>query len=365
MEKHSNEPQPLAATPRPCSTPHSAPIEWLRHDAESEGADAPPEPDAPEPAPQFTLPAPSTRHDGWTGEKMAIFCETLAETAVVAEACETARMGISGAYAFRRRSPVFAVAWDAALTIARERLADTLLARSMEGNIEQIWRDGELVGERHVLDNRLGLAILRRLDRLAETGMTVSTRGERFLPSQTAPAPRLQPVDWQCAVNALRTGDEAAVCEALALFKSHEVEEVEASPGHSLGASGVGCSPQDNQDEEDEIDLSDRCWVNENCDGRVWMTSFPPPAGFTGYQSCDWGDPDETYERECTPEESALLEADAARARDAERAEEEALRDSWFALLREEPSPPPGAAEPRDDSQPTAANPVGGPVKQA
>jgi hypothetical protein len=89
---------------------------------------------------------------------MATFCETLAETAVVAEACDAAHMGISGAYAARRRNPIFAAAWDAALSIARERLADTLLARSMEGNVEQIWRDGVIVGERHVLDNRLGLA---------------------------------------------------------------------------------------------------------------------------------------------------------------------------------------------------------------
>jgi hypothetical protein len=81
---------------------------------------------------------PTIRHDGWTGEKMATFCETLAETAVVAEACDQAGMSPSGAYAARRRNPVFAAAWDAALTIARERLADTLLARSMEGNVEQI-----------------------------------------------------------------------------------------------------------------------------------------------------------------------------------------------------------------------------------
>ena len=112
------------------------------------------------------LPA-TIRHDGWTGEKMAIFCETLAETAIVAEACDAALMGISGAYAARRRSPVFAAAWDAALGIARERLADTLLARSIEGNVEQIYRDGVVVGESNVIDNRLGLAILRRLDRLA------------------------------------------------------------------------------------------------------------------------------------------------------------------------------------------------------
>jgi hypothetical protein len=50
---------------------------------------------------------------------------------------------------------------------------------------------------------------------------------------------------------------------------------------------------------------------------------------------------DERYVRECTPEEVAILEADAARYRAAERAEEEALRDEWFALLRSElPSEP-------------------------
>ena len=76
----------------------------------------------------------AVRHNGWTDEKMAIFCETLTEPAVVADACDAAATGISGAYAARRHSPVFAAAWDAALSIAR----DTLLARSMEGNVERI-----------------------------------------------------------------------------------------------------------------------------------------------------------------------------------------------------------------------------------
>lgn len=297
------------------------------------------------------LLAPATpipRHDGWTGEKMAIFCETLAETAVVAEACEAARMGISGAYAARRRDPVFAAAWDAALAQARERLADTLLARSMEGNIEQIWRDGELVGERHVLDNRLGLAILRRLDRLAETGLSTSSRGIR---APTAPSPRSQPVDWELAVTALRTGDEAAVCKALALFKGDEVEEVEGSPNPLIKVDAWGSSPNPlikvdargsspgslaRADEPQEIDLSDRCWLQDEMGEKVWMTSFPPPPAFSGWQSCEWGCPEKDYERECTPQEVAILEADIVSARAAERAEEESLRDSWFALLKAE-----------------------------
>lgn len=314
MKQHHNEPQPPATLPANNSGPN-----------------------------QSTTLMASARHDGWTGEKMAIFCETLAETAVVAEACEEARMGISGAYAARRRDPVFAAAWDAALSIARERLADTLLGRAMEGNVEQIYRDGELVGERHVLDNRLGLAILRRLDRLAETGQTVSTRGERHpfpregggpAPGKTAAVQRLDPglrrgttpIDWTLAVEALRAGDSEGVARGLALFQGNEVEEVEDPP--------VSLSHGD--DSEAEQDQSDRCWWDEF--EECWMTDFPPPPGFDGYETRAYHDheaaQDEPYRRGCTPEEVAVLEADRTRAHEAARGEDEERRDAWFALLK-------------------------------
>jgi hypothetical protein len=255
---------------------------------------------------------------------MAIFCETLAETAVVAEACDSARMGISGAYACRRRNPVFAAAWDAALTIARERLADTLLARSMEGNIEQIWRDGEVVGERHLLDNRLGLAILRRLDRMAETGLSLHSNLQQ--PKPPAIVPRSKPFDWELAVNSLRTGDDEGVATALALIEGNKVEEVEDPLNR----------PPSPEEEPEEFDLSHRFWLDDDCDERLWMTDFPPPEGFAGYQSCNWGDPGKIYKRECTPEEVAVLDADAAAAVARQRAEEERLRDEWLELLKAE-----------------------------
>lgn len=269
---------------------------------------------------QPAAPAYLTRHDGWTGERMAAFCEALAETAIVADACDAAGMGISGAYAARRRNPMFAAAWDAALGIARERLADTLLARSMEGNIEQIFRDGVLVGARHVIDNRLGLAILRRLDRLAETGLSVSRRGER---SPFAPAPRPQAFDWEMMVDALRSGDPDAVAAALAMLKSNEVEEVEGPPVSLI-------DEPDAQTDDDAIDPADHCWQD---DEGVWMTALPPPAGFTAYESDDYGTPD--YERECTPEEAELLDAYESKHAAQDRAEEEDVRDQLFALLRE------------------------------
>jgi hypothetical protein len=278
--------------------------------------------------PAVTVPA-TVRHDGWTGEKIAIFCETLAETAIVAEACEAARMGISGAYAARRRNPVFAAAWDAALGIARERLADTLLARSIEGNVEQIYKDGELVGERHVIDNRLGLAILRRLDRIAEGQLPGGGRGpgaaEQRSRAGLHPGFRrvAKSIDWDLAINALRTGDESSVAKALAMFDGDEVEEVEDPPVSLIEG-----------DTDEEIDEPDRCWTDDSTGEKVWMTSFPPPAGFDGYEKVKWGR--WGYERECTDEEVALLEAGDAAAEAQERARAEALRDAWFAELREE-----------------------------
>jgi hypothetical protein len=284
-------------------------------------------------SPQPPAILPTIRHDGWTGEKMAIFCETLAETAVVAEACDQARMGISGAYAARRRNPVFAAAWDAALSIARERLADTLLARSMEGNVEQIYKDGELVGERHVLDNRLGLAILRRLDRLAEGGVSVSARDLPFSGHCRKPAAHNGSFDWERAIDAMRGGDDEGVAKALALIEGDKVEEVEAL--------------RDGHNEDQGIDLSDRCWKDGIDD--IWMTDFPPPAGFTGYESRPYDDigDDEPYVRACTPEEAAILDADANADHAAERAEDEALRDEWFALLRAEAQTAPSSSFPR------------------
>ena len=94
-------------------------------------------------------------------------------------------------------------------------------------------------------------------------------------------------------------------------------------------------NPTDVNFEEDEelqgSDVSDRCWKDE--DDNVWMTNFAPPPGFEGWEKCKWGG--WRYERECTPEEAAVLEANRAAAEAAEREEEDQLRDAWFAMLGE------------------------------
>lgn len=250
----------------------------------------------------------ATRHDGWTGEAMAKFLETLADTGIVLDACDAAHKSSTAAYALRRREPLFAEAWEKALTIARDRLSDTLLARSLEGNVERIIKDGEIVAEKHFLDNRLGLAILRRLDQRTDAARR-----------HQSPAPSRAEPDWELALTALRTGEAHDIAKALALFQPDEVCEV--------------CDPPIDDDDGDSFHHS-RIWRDWGTD--QWRTDYPPPPGFTGFEQDDWEE--DTYQRALSDEELAALVA--AGIADPEEdpthvsiEEDEAERDAFFAGL--------------------------------
>jgi hypothetical protein len=89
-------------------------------------------------------------------------------------------MNRDGAYSFRNRDPVFAAAWRAAQTQARPQVADGLLERSITGTVEHYYRDGVLVGERRHYESWLGLAVLKRLDKLAEEDRAETTLSARM-----------------------------------------------------------------------------------------------------------------------------------------------------------------------------------------
>lgn len=111
------------------------------------------------------------RHDGWTPERQARFLEALAACGVVVDACKAVGLSAQSAYAFRNRRAgcAFAITWDAVLVHrARGRLSDELMSRAMNGCIEAVHVNGCITGERHRYDNRLSMAVLTRLDRLAE-----------------------------------------------------------------------------------------------------------------------------------------------------------------------------------------------------
>jgi hypothetical protein len=258
---------------------------------------------------------PIIRHDGWTGEAMAKFLETLAETGIVLEACDAACKSSPAAYALRKRNPLFAESWEVAVGIAREKLADTLLARSLEGNVEQIIKDGEIVAEKHFLDNRLGLAVLKRLDQRAE-GAKAPAR--TLSPSRPVKAP-----DWDIALTALRTGEAGDIAAALAMLKGDEISEVSDPPlpdGPCKLCSGEG----------EEAGFECSCWQEDG----EWWTDFPPPEGSPGVDDFYWNK--HSYKRLCTDEEAALLDANRKLRNREYRAKAAAERELWFAELKEE-----------------------------
>lgn len=288
------------------------------------------------------LSAVEGRHDGWTGAVMAKFCEALAETGVVLEACVAVGKSSNTAYSTRRRDPLFAAMWEAALGIARNRLADALLARSIEGSVEYYYRDGALVGEKRLIDNRLGLAVLRRLDRIAELGTPHSARGE---PAR-APAAAAPALDWDQMIGALRSREPGAMAVALAALESGEARETHDPPNPFNAGPGAGPGADDDEDEiEDGVT---RVWQSDD----NWWTDYPPPAGFNGVEHGSWGRM--SYKRACTEAETALLDSSTALDRAEDRAEDDAERDSYFADLAAEQADADegaGQAEPEADDE--------------
>jgi hypothetical protein len=309
MEDESNEPQALAATsenPLDCS--FGFPDD--EDAAENENA----------------LSSYQGRHDGWTGQRMAMFCALLAETGIVTDGCHAVGMSTTSAYGARRRSPLFAAAWEESL-----RLADALLERSLNGCLEKYYRDGELAAEKRIIDNRLGMQVLKRLDMRAQQ---FSCEGKSPVQRDSAAgAARLGPrlrggtdeADWDLMLSALRSGEEGMIAEALV-----EAGKLE---GNNVGEVGEVCVAGNHGAEGDNFEPDEpdpRCWRDE--EEECWMTDFPPPPDFSGYQKGRWGDED--YKRECTPEESRVLGAALDAEMAEERAEDEAERDSWFAQLQ-------------------------------
>lgn len=238
------------------------------------------------------------RHDGWTPDRIAAFIEALAACGVVADACKSVGLSAQSAYAFRNRRAgrAFGLAWDAVLVHrARGRLSDELLSRAMNGCIEAVQdRDGVVTGERHRYDNRLSMAVLTRLDRLAE----------RQAEDDTLLRAMSEDLDdyLECVEGG---GDVDAFVE-----ERRPAPPPEPAPGpqaESLQFAGFpGC---------------DYVWKDK---GR-WWTFFSPPAGFEGKERGVHGNGG-FYKRTLSPPEQAAIEAGIA----AERAEEREWRDDYF-----------------------------------
>lgn len=125
-----------------------------------------------------TSPTPTPTH-GWTPERKVQFLDRLAVHGNARAACRSVGLSAEAAYRLRRRDPLFARGWDAAVVLGRENGVQVLGDRAIEGIEEDIYFRGEVVGTRRRYDNRLLLAHLARLDQLAKEG-TASEDAGRF-----------------------------------------------------------------------------------------------------------------------------------------------------------------------------------------
>jgi hypothetical protein len=342
MEHTPHEPHSPAPAPRPCSTPHSAPVAWLSNDAAAGTAITPPQ--TPPPGTAETPSPPSLdaaieavlanphalaevisrscpeggRRDGWTPFARKLFLQVVAESGNVTRACAYAGLSKESAYALRNRDSLFAAGWDAACLLARDPLADDVHEKSVEGITETITRADGVVVERRRYDARLSMAVLHRLDKRCDRAAELG--GHHFALVR----------HWDEWLNLVGKGDEQA---ALALLES--------APGETAQHRELRQLPEREIPTEIPVPPGlDHCWKDDAGD---WVTCFPPPPGFAGHErgTCDGV---HCYERACTPEEAELLDANeaAAAAEQAaaaaeDRAEDEALRDSWFAALKRRP----------------------------
>jgi len=127
-------------------------------------------PDPAEPAATYSFGPAEARYDGWTPDKQTMFLRTISEGHSITYACRVVGMSTQSAYALRRaaRGAGFALGWQGALILGRERLADEMLDRVLNGVVETITHPDGRITERHRHDNRLGAAMLARMDRVAD-----------------------------------------------------------------------------------------------------------------------------------------------------------------------------------------------------
>lgn len=110
------------------------------------------------------------RKDGWSPPRIRAFLTALSRCGVVSDACRAVGISLQSAYRLRNSAGgrAFRHAWDAAILLGRQRLADAAMSRAMHGWIETIHRGGEVWGSRNRYDNHLTMAMLTRLDEKAK-----------------------------------------------------------------------------------------------------------------------------------------------------------------------------------------------------
>jgi hypothetical protein len=225
----------------------------------------------------FPPGARKPRSDGFTAEAIGIFLHDLAAHGIVEHAARAAGVSAQAAYAFRNRASgrAFARMWDAVLIHrSRARLAAENQQAATLGCVSRRYGpDGDLIGTYHYRDNRLAMAMLSRLDRLA--GSEAPNDGHLRALSEDLDA------FIACAAEG---GDLDAFVEA---------RRPEPEPAGGQGPSACRA----------EAPEPPRYRVWETDEGDL-ITNVPPPPNYHGWQEAHPGH--EHYARDLTRDEQAI-----------------------------------------------------------
>ncbi|SFP72806.1 hypothetical protein [Sphingomonas rubra] len=106
--------------------------------------------------------APRVRHDGWTVARQTAFCEALAKSGSVTDACEVVGKSTTSAYKARERVRGFRNRWDDAVDASRPSIESEVRRRAVEGWDEPIFQGGKQVGVRRRYSDTLLKALYQR-----------------------------------------------------------------------------------------------------------------------------------------------------------------------------------------------------------
>jgi hypothetical protein len=264
---------------------------------------------------------PSNPDYHWTAAQMRAFLEVLAETGLIGEACDSVNKSRRSAYnlRFRDQGRAFALGWEAALLVARATLADMLMERAIKGYSIKTRRDPETHETETVrIDNRCGMGMLRRLD--AMTGWGVAPQA-----GSDAALARIIAQDFWRFLELVEAGGEGS--EA-ALF-------VAARTAAAAPDIVSGCELADDEVEKEEEILSTKeqaermhVWWSEL--HNEFLTNYPPPEIFDGFENGDFGSPD--YHRTLSPQEERCQWEIGMLLAEPLRREGCIARDRWFSF---------------------------------
>jgi hypothetical protein len=303
------------------------------------------------------LPAPPRDSYHWTLARQRAFLEHFAISGCVSDAAHHVGVSPRAAYALRHRRDgvLFALGWQAALLLARHRLADALLERALAGqqdvSVRILDRDTDTIEvRRQRTDNRLGLTLLARLDRMAGAGdaPTGSAREmeivrliaqdfEAFLdhlaPSDGVLDGPANPAACQQTVQDQFTDAIVGVVAMLttALEATHPLQQLlRKAPIHCELAQNFAKNPDAIDPAETEARDHARSlgvWY-DGATGRL-QTNFPPPDDFTGTAIGTFV-LSEGYARDLTAWEAAIVTQRVSQVEHQFRSAATEARERWF-----------------------------------